>query len=261
MINNNSTILRLGYSYKALRIQDALGLTYQKANTYNQIGLLFLENGNTEKALEHYHSALKLFEKIGDVSGIASTNSNIGSALYETKKYSESTPYLEASVNYARKTEDPFLIGSNLVNLANLYFVQNRKKSLVENLVLEAIPYLKESESYTLSAAYQTLGFLFLNQKEYLKAKGWFEKALVSAEYFEDLEIQQKSLLGLSEIYEKQSNPNQALLFIKRHQAVKDSLINLESLETINNLNIPIRNRKERKRKPSPPKRPSGFFK
>ena len=48
------------------------------ADSYNNIGTIFSDQGNNEKALEYYEKSLKIFELIGDKQGIGDSYNNIG---------------------------------------------------------------------------------------------------------------------------------------------------------------------------------------
>ncbi|MCB0837472.1 MAG: tetratricopeptide repeat protein [Bacteroidetes bacterium] len=241
---NDSAIL---YCFKALRIQEELGLFSQQAEIHNQIAELYFKQENEKEALEQYQSALKLYEKIGDVGGEASACNNIGSVLYDMNQLSEALPYLERGIELARKTEDPFLIGSILVNLAGTYKGLDRPDRLIESLYREAIPYLEETQSRSLSVAYDGLGSLFLKQNQLEKAKTWFDKALETSTYFGDLKSQKFILQHLFQTHQKLGNDAQAVDILLKYQFVKDSLLNLESFETINQLNIEYETEKKEK--------------
>ena len=139
------------------------------------------------------------------------------------------------------------MIGTSLVNLADFYIYQNKKKKKIASLFQESIPYLEEAESHTITSAYQGLGRLYLRQGQLTFAQTWFQKALSTALHFEDLKGMKFALEKLAEVYEKQGNTNEALEYLRRYQIVKDSLNKLESIEIINKLNIEYESEKKEK--------------
>jgi signal transduction histidine kinase/DNA-binding response OmpR family regulator/Tfp pilus assembly protein PilF len=241
---NDSAIL---YCFKALRIQESLGLVSQQAQIHNQIGELYFEKANEEEALSHYQSALRLYQKIGDISGLAYINNNIGSVLENMNLPEKALTYIEEGVELAYKTNDPIIIGSSLVNLAGLYKKINTKDKRIESTYQKSIPYLEETDSSALSKAYDGIGRFYLERGQFNKAEEWLEKALVVAEKSGDLKSQKFILNNLFELNQKLGKTNQAIQFLIRNQVVKDSLINLESLKTINKLNIEYESEKKEK--------------
>lgn len=241
---NDSAII---YNFKALRILEVLGLVSDEASVRTQIGGLYDEKESEDKALEQYEMALNLYEDIGDIQGMALANNNIGIAIDKLGRPQEALPFLEKGLELARKTEDPEMIGAGLVNLADFYLSQGLQMEKAKEMFLEAISYLEEAEEQALSTAYYGLGRFFMIKDQLEVAKKWFQKALETASYFEDLNSQKLTYWQLSYIYEKQGNLAKALNFIKEYQSLNDSLINLESLETINKLNIEFESEKKEK--------------
>ncbi|MEL7532430.1 MAG: ATP-binding protein, partial [Bacteroidota bacterium] len=79
------------------------------------------------------------------------------------------------------------------------------------------------------------------------EAKKWFEKELKTAEEYEDLTGQKYGAKYLSQVYERQGNSSLALNYLKQYQTLNDSLVTLESIETINQLNIEYETEKKEK--------------
>ena len=235
------------YNFKALEIQEALGNGYQQGFSYNQIGYLYSEKDQYTEALEYYQQALEIWEEIGDIRELANTHNHIGSTLVLLEKYPEALPHLEQGVEFARQTEDPFMIGSNLVSLAEWYRGQDKNDRLAREMYEEAVVNLKEADSWNLAAAYNGLGLLAMKQGKLEEAKQWFESELETAEEFEDLKNQSVALFNLVDIYEKEGKSNQALEYLRLYQEVRDSLVNEEKLETINNLSIRYESEKKEK--------------
>ncbi|MEL6591938.1 MAG: ATP-binding protein [Bacteroidota bacterium] len=235
------------YNFKALEMQERLGLTYQQAGTRNQIGDLYTEKGQYQDALKQYQAAEILQEQIGDVVGLATTYSYLGYTLNELQRPNEAFHYLQKSLDYSQKAQDPLLIGSALVDIANWYQQNADKLQKAKSIFEEAISYLEEADSEVLAAAFDGLGQLALRQDRPIEAKNWFIKEFETAKEFEDITGQAYASKYLSEIYEKQGNTKLALSYLKQHQTLNDSLINLESIETINQLNIEYETEKKEK--------------
>ncbi|MFK7924404.1 MAG: tetratricopeptide repeat protein, partial [Bacteroidia bacterium] len=220
------------YCIKALRIQEALQLSYQQANTHIQIGNLYDDQKDYANALKQFQRSLALFEQIGDIGGLCSANLNIGSALESLARADEALPYLRKGLQYARKTDDPFLIGTSLINLSNIYGSLKRNPDTIKSILNESIPLLSGKE--TVSAAYSALGILALDDGRFNVAQQWFEKELQTAEEFDNLQSIKTALEHLYLVYKEKNQAAEALAFFERFTALEDSIFNLESVETIN---------------------------
>ncbi|MEM6346421.1 MAG: ATP-binding protein [Bacteroidota bacterium] len=233
------------YCFQALRIQEARKLSYQQANTLLQIADLYETQSDYEKTLNNQQQALSIFSQIGDVTGISSANINIGNTLQSLDRYREALPYTEQGLEYARKTADPFMIGTSLINVTNVYTELGYESDTIRNLLYEAIPLLEGNEN--LSAAYAGLGYLALSKKQYADAKSWYKKELEVAEDFEILSRQKSALEHLYSTYKANGETAKALELLERYSSVHDSLLNLETIETINQLNIEYESEKKEK--------------
>jgi len=56
-------------------LNDAHGVAW----TLGNLGLVYVDKGEWDKAIEHYEKSLETFEKLGDVHGMAQTYNNLGS--------------------------------------------------------------------------------------------------------------------------------------------------------------------------------------
>lgn len=75
---------------KALLINEEFGNEKWKATNLSNLGNLYVKKLNYEKALEYYHESLSLREKINDRQGIGSTLMNIAIAYEGLKEFKES---------------------------------------------------------------------------------------------------------------------------------------------------------------------------
>ncbi len=230
LLNIDSAIY---YNFEALRIQDAQGLYYQQAISYNLIGKLYVDKTQYTDALEYYEKALELFIEIGDGAELANTHHHIGSTYMLLSNYAAALPHLEKGIEYSRQTENPFMIGTNLVSLANWYRLQNRDDSLARDLLEEAVALLQEVETPNLGDAYNGLGLLAKKQGKLRIAADWLEKGLVLAVKFNKPKNQAAALYNLAEIYRLQNNLTKAITYLQQYQAVRDSLDVQEKLKSI----------------------------
>jgi tetratricopeptide (TPR) repeat protein len=57
------------------------------ASTYNNLGLEYADKGEWDKAIDYYKKDLEIFEKLGDVLGMALTRYGIANILRDQKKH------------------------------------------------------------------------------------------------------------------------------------------------------------------------------
>jgi CHAT domain-containing protein len=89
----------LDFYNQALPIRRAVGDRGGEAITLNNIGLVYDALGEKQKALDYYNQALPIVRAVGDRGGEATTLNNIGILYRDTKKPLEAIKNLEQSVN------------------------------------------------------------------------------------------------------------------------------------------------------------------
>ncbi len=72
----------LYYWKKKLQLNDSLGRMESVARTLSDIGIVYKNKGDFQKAIESYLSALKILEDLNQTFDIARTNYNIGNVYY-----------------------------------------------------------------------------------------------------------------------------------------------------------------------------------
>ena len=68
-----------------MAIRKELGDKKGMGNSYNNIGNIYKDQGNYEKALEYASKSLAIYEEIGDKKGMGNSNNNIGICLLRAK--------------------------------------------------------------------------------------------------------------------------------------------------------------------------------
>ncbi|HIB00376.1 MAG TPA: tetratricopeptide repeat protein [Phycisphaerales bacterium] len=82
-----------------------LGYTEGLSNTLNNIGILYDEQGNFDKALEYYTRSLQLDKENNNKDGIASSLNNIGLYYVSQKIYDKALAQLIMMLAYLIPTK------------------------------------------------------------------------------------------------------------------------------------------------------------
>jgi tetratricopeptide (TPR) repeat protein len=77
----------------ALEINDNKGM----AASYNNLGIIYRNQGALDKALDYYITSLAIYESLENKEGIATTKNNISNIYSFKRDYSEAMKYLEES--------------------------------------------------------------------------------------------------------------------------------------------------------------------
>jgi tetratricopeptide (TPR) repeat protein len=111
----------------ALRLSvDALDLTPQDAivdlaASHNQLGNIYSDAGDLDRALEHYRNDIRYSEAAGDIYGAAQTRSNVALALAQGGRFADAKEYAAAALRgfqtFGERAKDDILETLKLIAL------------------------------------------------------------------------------------------------------------------------------------------------
>ena len=149
---------------------------YREATDYlNQAAFYVWDQKMFDDAISYFRKSISLNEKIKNVSGIATINSNLGMLYHDKGDYKEALSCFSKALETRKKMRDSYATVSTMINMS---FSLNKLKRYDESIALleETLPIAGEIEDKEqLLAAY---GLLF----ETYELKGNMKKSM---EYFE----------------------------------------------------------------------------
>ncbi|MEJ7644592.1 MAG: tetratricopeptide repeat protein [Chryseolinea sp.] len=166
----------LGYAREALNLATEIDDKKGMGASYNNLGVIYRNQGALDKALDYYITSLKIYESLNHKLGIATTKNNI-STIYSIKKdFPEAMKYLEDSYNLFLELEDQRKIIGSLNNLGIL----NTEIQLNDKAMKYFLEATARSEKIGMKFAdpYSNVGNIFYNQENYQRAVEFYEKAL-----------------------------------------------------------------------------------
>lgn len=178
----------LGYTREALSLATEIDDRKGMAACYNNLGVVYRNQGALDKALEYYIRSLSIYDTLQNKEGIATTKNNIATIYSIKKDYGQAMKFLEESNALFKELGDPQKLVGSMNNLGNL----NNDLQLYE----KAMRYF--SEAYQLSEKIgkptadplNNMGNVFFKQGNYQRAIEHYQKAL-------DLERQTNNRLGM----------------------------------------------------------------
>ncbi|MEG4391340.1 tetratricopeptide repeat protein [Microcoleus sp. BROC3] len=163
---------------EALKLFRAVGDRGGEATTLNNIGLVYSELGEKQKALEYYSQSLPLFRAVGDRGGEATTLNNIGLVYSELGEKQKALEYYSQSLPLSRATDDRGGEARTLNNIGNVYSQLGEKQKALEYYsqslpLFRAIGY-RRGEATTLN----NIGLVYSQLGEKQKALEYYSQSL-----------------------------------------------------------------------------------
>jgi tetratricopeptide (TPR) repeat protein len=219
---NKDPITALSYAREALTLATQIDDQKGIAASYNNLGIVYRNQGALEKALEYYMNSLKIYETLQNKEGIATTKNNISNLYAFKKDFTQAIKYLEESYNLFVELDDKTKIIGSLNNLGNL----NNDMMLYDKAMknFEQSAQLSEQMGVKFADPLSNIGNIYFKQENYQRAVEFYEKALA-------IERENNNRLGvlnavtnLGITYAKAKQPKPAKQYLEEATALCEQL-------------------------------------
>ena len=199
------------YWEQALRIYEEIGERSGVAKSLHNLGVAYRSLGEYNKAIDYYQQSLAIKKEIGDRSGVASSLSGLGIAYHSLGEYNKAIDYYHQSLAIDREIGDRSGVASSLIGLGIAY------RSLGE--YNKAIDYYQESLTIFeeignrsgIASSFDSLGNAYNSMGEYNKAIDYYQQSLAIMKKIGNRSGVAKSLNNLGVAYDSLGEYNKAI--------------------------------------------------
>lgn len=172
----SNPVQALSYAREALSLATEINDRRGMAASYNNLGIVYRNQGALDKALEYYIISLKIYETLQNKEGIATTKNNISTIYSIKKEYSQAMKYLEESYNLFVELKDERRIIGSMNNLGNV----NTEIQLFEKAIkyYSQASQLAQKMGIKFSDPLVNMGNIYFRQENYQRAVEQYENAL-----------------------------------------------------------------------------------
>ena len=252
--------------------QDTFGL----ANGYFQLGVIHSKKGDYELALKSYYEALDIYKALSDSTAMGFTMNSIGIVFKNSKKYSDAIEIYKTVIDIHEKRRDSNRLANAHHNLASVYHEQGELKKALDHYFRANKFNGVTGNQWGLAVNYTDIGSVYMEEEGYTQAIEYFQKAIViqsANEFTDDLgltlanlgeahrrignfgqaegylikgialtgvsrKVRRELHYNLFELYEQRKDFKNALENHKIYVVLNDSIIDKESIESINKLQV-----------------------
>jgi tetratricopeptide (TPR) repeat protein len=179
----------LEYALRAVKLAEEMQDKTRLSIQFGNLGLIYNNLGDTDRALEFDKKALVLAEELNDQLGVARQLSNMGVIYSNQRKFDEALRCHEKSLEIRQKLNARNLVTMSLANLGELYSAM----------------------------------------KNYKKGEAYLNEALQLCAIVQSPELMSEVEQILFQLYSEWSKPKEALIHYKKYIALRDSLFSEES--------------------------------
>lgn len=226
----------LEYYLKALDLYRQIGDVEGTGIASNSIGQIHFYRENYSKAIEFFKEYLEINQAKGNMRSVAGASNNIASAYLELGIYDEALEYYMKSLRIYDSLGISIGVAIIQDNIGSLYYKQN----LLDNALLyhqNALEVFESLKSVSrICYTQKNLGQVLLAQNKVDRAIEMFKESLQKAKNIGLRDVESECYKLLSECFAKQNSYSKAYNFLLEHIALKDSILNSESIKKIEEL-------------------------
>jgi len=225
--------LGLRHYHNALAISEKLGNIYSTSNFINNIGTLHYMSENINEALTYFIRAKDLKLQLGISMGLDLLYNNIAGCYINNKRSKEAFAYLSKGLEVTSKTKNKTAISFIYTNYAELYSMENEREQGL-GYAEEAILISKEIGHWdTLRRAYFSKASILKEQGKYSESIEFAYESLKVAKEFNFKEGLSKVYGILGELYELMGNFEKGCQYLRKYLEVREELNNDKTQKTI----------------------------
>jgi serine phosphatase RsbU (regulator of sigma subunit)/predicted negative regulator of RcsB-dependent stress response len=201
---------------------------------YNNIGNVLVAQHNREEAMNAYKNALVIGEKTNNPN-LASIYDNIGIMYAEDGKFEDAKKYMLAGLQHNLDIGYKPQIASSYNNLGSLAYAEKDYQKALEYFQLALKMKIESGVKTYLAASYQDIGDVYLQKKDYKNAEKNYNTALSISLETGAREWTERGYKALAEFYQstgdfKKAFENQAL-YIAYHDSIQNQENTKKSLK------------------------------
>ncbi|MEO7309677.1 MAG: tetratricopeptide repeat protein [Chitinophagaceae bacterium] len=226
----------ISYGEKAIALSQQIKFPTGEAQAYNDLGILYMDQQEMDKAVASYRKAIPIREKLGDKKGLAAVYLKIGIVYQKSGKFDKALENGLLSLKLYEDLKDEFSVATalNNVGIANQN-VGNVDAALQYHERALAIRE-KINDKPGLSSSYLALGTIHFLKDDLVQAKYFMEKADTIATMINNYEVMAAAAHNLAAIYDKTGPYEKGLDYAETAFSIREQLGDVKTV--VSTLNV-----------------------
>jgi len=235
----------LEYYLKALDISKTINYHEGVGMTSNSIGQIYYYREDYSNAINFFKEYYNASKQLGNARAVAGASNNIASSYLELGKNDEALEYFLKSLKIYDSLGISIGVAIIQDNIGSLYY----KQKLYDNALLYHLNALEIFESLQSPARIcytkKNIGEVLLAQGKIDRAIEMFDSSITIAKEIGLKDVERDCYKFLSECYQAKQNYKKAYNFLLNHMVIKDSILNSESIQKLEELQAQYENEKK----------------
>ena len=226
------------YIFNSLKIFEKLGKKSVVSDQYNLLAVTALRKNEYKKALDFNSRALIIQKEINYKNGMAVSYQLFGQIYTEQRDFEKAiTENKKASAIYTELNDTRQIAALNS-SIGNLYRKKGDYVNSIPFYITSIVQNNKINNKRILASAYLSLSNAYLHLEKLVEAKQYLDSAEIIIEKTNN-KVNRKTFYEFSsEYYYAINKPLKALEYFKKFNEQKDSVLNIDNLKVMDDLNV-----------------------
>ncbi len=214
----------LEYGQEALSLSESIGYDKGIAQSYNDMGIIYIDKSDYSKAIAFFENSLQIRKKLNDQAGIASAYNKIGIVYQKQGKLKNALENQIAALKIYEELNQDRWIAYSLNNIAIIHQnLGNLEKSLeYHEMAVESR--LRLNDQYGEGMSYGNIANVYIKMGDTSQALGYYEKALIIFRQTGNNEAIAIQLVNIGNLYLATGNPHQAIEVLNESLEIREIL-------------------------------------
>ncbi len=209
---------------EALRIRKYLNDSAGIASLYNKMGIVYQKQGDLKLALENQMDALEIYEKMGHQRWVSYSLNNIAIINFNLGNLDTSLEYHLKALEIRKALKDEYGIANSFGNIANVMLAMQREDEAIEYYSQALAIFLKIDNKEAVSVQLSNVGALYFSRSEYDKALMNLLESLALREELGDKKAIASSMLKVGEVHMEKGDYAKAKYYLGQARILADEI-------------------------------------
>ena len=225
------------YAQKAYECCLALKLETGTSSVLNNMGNIYMVNGQDSMAIIYFGKSLEIERKLGRKPNQAIRLGNMAACYVKLNMLDKALTSALEGIELDLQSGRPDKLSIRYHQAGEVYHVMGDFKKAKEH-ELKALDYFEQTnDTYYQSIILNALGKLEMQQHNYSSALQYLNRALALAESIDNNLLIEEACDNLHQLH-RESNPALSLKYLERFVALKDSIFHSENQQQINEFQV-----------------------
>ncbi|MBX2925867.1 MAG: tetratricopeptide repeat protein [Chitinophagaceae bacterium] len=221
----------LEFADKAIALAAKLNIPLLIASAHSHKGISYASRGQDSLARLMYLKASEIHSSIGNMTGVAVANNNLGLLAFNRSDYRSAADHHTRSMESFIAAKDTFRTANLMINLGVDYqYLSDFNTALEYYFKALALFEQKGNDPTTygvgITNSLTNIGLVYKNIGQYEKALEYYQRALEKNEAIQNLHGVASTLGNMAVAYELQGRPEESVRLLQRSLAINEKIEN-----------------------------------